>query len=226
MGSGGFAPGPWHRPLPHLLDATDIAVVLPDGRIFYCHDSEDPIVFDPVTGAKSEPAGSGTEQGCTNTTLLEDGRVIGIGGQAGGDFRNATQWVKAWSPTLGWSRLADLLQPTGRWYPGLARLADGDLLVMGGGTRPNAERTDTCEIFDQTSGTWSDQRPNHHGENIRPAAWGRRSSFRRADCCTPAKCCAPGAAPSCTIRSPAPGARPAASSRRTAAGPVTPTTAW
>ncbi len=139
---------------PTTLDATDVSILLPDGRVFYCHDTQDPIVFDPVTGVVQFPAGSGSEQGCTNLTLLDDGSVIQVGGQAGANFRNATRMVKRWSPALGWSRLQDLLHPTGRWYPGLARLADGRLLVMGGGTAPNAARTNTCEVFDPRTGQW------------------------------------------------------------------------
>jgi hypothetical protein len=140
--------------LPETLDATDIAILLPDGRILYCHDTLDPIVFDPVTSQKTLPASSNLEQGCMNVTLLEDGSAILIGGQDSGNFRDATRMVKTWSAANGWRRIADLLHTRGRWYPGLARLADGDLLVIGGGQRPDASRTNTCEIFDQLAGAW------------------------------------------------------------------------
>ncbi len=140
--------------LPHTLDATDIAILLADGRIFYCHDTLDPIVFDPGTGQKTLPASSRLEQGCMNVTLLDDGSVILVGGQDSGNFRDATRMVKTWSPAAGWRRIADLLHARGRWYPGLARLADGDLLVIGGGQRPDASRTNTCEVLDQLTGGW------------------------------------------------------------------------
>ncbi|MEE9213051.1 MAG: carboxypeptidase-like regulatory domain-containing protein, partial [Phycisphaeraceae bacterium] len=39
--------------LPELLDATDIGILLADGTIFYCHDTVDPIRFDPLTGEKT-----------------------------------------------------------------------------------------------------------------------------------------------------------------------------
>lgn len=154
-------PGEWNvigNTLPETLDATDIGVLLPDGRLFYCHDTTDPIVFDPVTGQKSFPAASGSEQGCMHGTLLEDGRVILVGGQDGAapsQFQNATRRVKAWSAQLGWQGLPWLLNSTGRWYPGLARLNDGRLLIMGGGTAPSAVRTPTCELFDPATNTWS-----------------------------------------------------------------------
>lgn len=154
-------PGGWSvigNTLPETLDATDIGVLLPDGRIFYCHDTTDPIVFDPATGQKSFPGPSGSEQGCMHGTLLEDGRAILVGGQNGASpasFTNATRRVKAWSPATGWQNLPFLLNPTGRWYPGLARLRDGRLLVMGGGTQPAAVRTPTCEVYDPASNGWS-----------------------------------------------------------------------
>lgn len=144
--------------LPEVLDATDIGVLRPDGTIFYCHDTSDPIVLDPRTGAKNLPVSSGSEQGCMNGTLLEDGSVLLAGGQDGsspGSFRDAISWVKEFHLDQTWTQLGDMLAPTGRWYPGLARLADGRLLVMGGGTAPSAARTDTCEIYDPSTGAWS-----------------------------------------------------------------------
>lgn len=145
--------------LPELFDATDIGVLRPDGTVFYCHDTVDPIAFDPVTGTKSLPAGSGAEQGCMNGTLLNDGRIIMVGGQntsAPADFRNAVPWVKSYdSVTNQWQGMNWLQFSDGRWYPGLARLADGSLLVMGGGTSPNAARTATCELFDPIAESWS-----------------------------------------------------------------------
>ena len=153
---------------PEVLDATDIAVLLPSGQIFYCHDTEDPILFDPVTGMKSSPSGSNLESGCMNGSLLPDGDVIFVGGQDGdqpGDFVLAVPWVKrfAWA-TDSWQQLADLQHGLGRWYPGMTRLADGSFLVMGGGQCCNAARTDTAERFDLVTQTWS-----YTGSMLNPA---------------------------------------------------------
>ncbi len=153
---------------PEVLDATDIAVLLPGGEIFYCHDTDDPIMFDPVTGTKSFPSGSNLESGCMNGSLLPDGTVIFAGGQDGdapGEFVNAVRWVKKYAPASdAWEQLADLQHPLGRWYPGMARLADGSFLVMGGGQCCNAARTATAERFDLTSETWS-----YTGSMLNPA---------------------------------------------------------
>ena len=164
-------PGAWGvvgNTSPEVLDATDIAVLLPGGEIFYCHDTEDPILFDPVTGAKSFPSGSSLPSGCMNGSLLPDGTVIFAGGQDGdgpGDFVNAVPWVKRFVPPADvWEQLADLQHAPGRWYPGMTRLADGSLLVMGGGQCCDAARTDTAERFDLVTQTWT-----YTGSMVNPA---------------------------------------------------------
>ncbi len=155
-------PGQWAiigSTAPEFLDASDIGILLPDGQIFYCHDTTDPILFDPATGNRSFPSGSPSHQGCQNASLTSDGQIIMMGGQSPanpGAFTNAVPWTKKWNPTSEtWQLLADLQHNVGRWYPGLARLADGSFLVMGGGQCCDASRTDTCERFDPATETWS-----------------------------------------------------------------------
>jgi hypothetical protein len=155
-------PGRWDiigTTLPEFFDATDIAILTPQGKVFFCHDTMDPVLFDPISGQKTFPPGSGLPQGCMNASLLPDGRICMAGGQEGsepGNFRLAVPWTKVFHPVLSsWVRVGDFQLGVGRWYPGLVRLADGSFLAMGGGTRPNAERTSTCERFDLSTLTWS-----------------------------------------------------------------------
>ncbi len=139
---------------PENMYATNSASLLPDGRIFYCHDTLEPVLFNPASGAKTFPASSPSQQGCHISTLLPDGRLMFIGGQDSGDFRDAVKTVKAFDAVAGtWQLLPDLIEE--RWYPGLARLGDGRLLVMGGGQRPSAQRTPTCEIYDPRTNIWT-----------------------------------------------------------------------
>jgi len=170
-------PGAWDiigNTSPEVLDATDIAVLLPSGEIFYCHDTIDPILFDPVSGTKSFPSGSAQPSGCMNGSLLPDGTVLFAGGQDGsspGDFVNAVAWVKRFVPASdAWQLLADLQHSPGRWYPGMARLADGSFLVMGGGQCCDAARTDTAERFDLETQTWSYTGSMINPSEFQPAA--------------------------------------------------------
>lgn len=170
-------PGRWDvigSTAPEFLDATDIGVLLADGRIFYCHDTIDPILFNPPTGQSVFPPGSGLAGGCMNGSLLAGGRVLFAGGQEGdepGNFRLAIRWVRTFNPLSGqWIRLSDLRHLSGRWYPGLARLNDGSLLAMGGGTRPNAARTNTCERFNLATQAWSFTGPMLNPTEFPPSA--------------------------------------------------------
>lgn len=86
-------------------------------------------------------------------THLLDGRLLLLGGGTVDDQGNfstgqsAVNKVKAFDPASNtWENWPGLNQA--RWYPGLARLSDGRLLLFGGGQQPNALRTATCEILD------------------------------------------------------------------------------
>lgn len=142
-----------------FFDASDIGMLLANGKVMYCHDTLTPVIFDPLTGVPTQAASSGLPQGCMNVTLLADARALFVGGQPGSDpgsFVNAVRYVKTYTPaTNSWIRHADLLNPTGRWYPGMVRLADGSVMAMGGGTAPNAVRTATCERLSLATMTWS-----------------------------------------------------------------------
>ena len=146
---------------PETFGGTNSGVLMPDGRIIFCHDTQDPVVLDPVSRQKTFPKQSAelahsanSQQGCHNVTHLSDGRILYVGGGTLDDQGNfsagqsAIRAVKAFDPqTETW----ELLSPLGevRWYPGLVRLQDGDLLAFGGGQQPHKLRTETCEIFDR-----------------------------------------------------------------------------
>lgn len=151
-------PGSWAvvgDTAPEEFGGSNSAVLLSTGRLLYCHDTEDPVVYDPASGLCSPGANSGSFQGCSAVTLLEGGAALFIGGQRSFTFTDSTNQVKAFdSATETWDDLGwpDLVLE--RWYPGLARLADGALLTCGGGQRPAAARTDTCELMDPLTFAW------------------------------------------------------------------------
>lgn len=142
---------------PEFFAGTPSATVLPDGRVLYCHDTQDPVIVDPADGSKSYPSESPSSQGCHMQTVLSDGRVLFVGGQDPedpGSFVNGIPYVKAYDPVAdAWEVWPELNEP--RWYPMLVRLPDETLIACGGGQPPDASRTDTCERLDLATRQWS-----------------------------------------------------------------------
>ena len=141
---------------PERPAGTPSATLMPDGNILFCHDTQDAVIFDPVTGAKSMAAMSPSSQGCHMATTLSDGQLIFVGGQAReepGAFTEAVRTVKLYDPADdSWQVLEDMNEE--RWYPSLIRLPDERLMACGGGQRPDARRTATCELFDPDTRRW------------------------------------------------------------------------
>lgn len=73
---------------PELLDGTGSGTLLPSGEVFFCHDTEDPIVFDPVAALKWFPPTSGSGQGCHIPTLNTDGTLFLAGGTCASHARS------------------------------------------------------------------------------------------------------------------------------------------
>jgi len=142
---------------PEFFIGTPSATVMSDGRVFYCHSTVDPVVFDPISQTKFYPMMGPTTQGCHMQTVLTDGRIIFVGGQNGetpGDFVNGVRRVKIYDPASNtWAPQPDLNQP--RWYPTLIRFPDERLMACGGGQPPNAQRTATCEIWNPATSQWT-----------------------------------------------------------------------
>ncbi len=136
---------------------TPSATVTPDGRVMYCHSTEDALLFDPRSGELEDAMMSPSSQGCHMQTVLTDGRVIFVGGQDPEDpasFVNAVDYVKTYDVAANdWDELPDLNEQ--RWYPTLVRFADERLIACGGGQRPDARRTAACEIFNPATEMWT-----------------------------------------------------------------------
>src|SRR5438445_2589863 len=141
---------------PELLGGSGSGSLLPSGEVFFCHDTEEPIVFDPVSGLKWYPPDSGTAEGCHIVTVNTDGRLFFAGGSMGGNPLDPVVKMSNgyWRGTNGWTYYNDM--NTGRWYPGLVRLPDERLLILGGELNdPGYGRTNGCEIYDPRSNSWT-----------------------------------------------------------------------
>lgn len=155
---------------PELLDGTGSGSLLPSGEIFFCHDTEDPIMFDPVTAQKWYPPDSLTAQGCHTTTLNTDGGMFLVGGSMGGNPQDPVVKIAKsyYRNTNVWARHADMF--VGRWYPGLVRLPDERLLILGGELNdPGYGRTNGCEIYNPRSNSWVATGPFNLPTEIPPA---------------------------------------------------------
>ncbi len=133
---------------------TNSGVLLPDGRLMYCHDTLDPVVLDPVTGSREYPPPSPRLQGCHAVTLRPDGTLIYVGGADVPVYGPGTRQVKTFDPeTFVWTMRSDLNDY--RWYPSMAPLPDGSLLAVGGGGLDNPVRVATSETMHPATLAWT-----------------------------------------------------------------------
>ena len=140
---------------PELLDGTGSGTLLPNGEIFYCHDGIDPVRLNPVTMQKFYPPGSGSAQGCHVTTVLNNQALCMLGGSLGGyPYNPSAKNTKFYFvSTNSWQPKADMNK--GRWYPGIVRLPDERLLIVGGHNADESARTATCEIYNPAANSWT-----------------------------------------------------------------------
>ena len=167
-------PGDWETIMnsPEPLGGTDLGVLMPDGSIYYCHNTKDPFYFLPTENDTSFAKGSLFAQGCVAPALLLNGQVLFAGGTLEEDgYGPATKKVKIFDPvTELWQYQPDMLDA--RWYPSLAPLYDERLLIVGGGdlntSLPNAMRTKTSEVFDPATGITVVTDTVHFGNEVSP----------------------------------------------------------
>ncbi len=114
------------------LGGTNSATQLPDGKIFYCHDTQDPFLFDVTAKTFKRAAKSQKIQGCAAVGLLLDGRVLFVGGAETEVYGPGTRQVMTYNPaTDKWTVETSINDY--RWYPSMVRFPDGELLAIGGG---------------------------------------------------------------------------------------------
>ncbi len=152
-------PGAWTTVIesPEALGGTDLGVLLPDGRTYYCHSTKDPFAFDPTTGDTIPMIGDTKVQGCVAPKLLWNGNIIMAGGTEQEIYGPGTRKIKQYNVfTKTWQALPLMLDY--RWYPSMTQLADGRLLIVGGGGLNNPVRVNTSELYNPLTGVteWAD----------------------------------------------------------------------
>ena len=142
---------------PEPLGGTDLGILLPNGHTYYCHNTKDPFAFNPITGDTLMVAGDIKVQGCVAPKLLWNGNIIMAGGTEQEVYGPGTRKIKQFNlSTQTWQALPNMLDY--RWYPSLTQLADGRLLIVGGGGLNNPVRVKTSELYDPQTGItkWAD----------------------------------------------------------------------
>jgi len=136
---------------PEPLGGTDLGLVLPDGTIYYCHNTKDPFAFDPISNDTMTLPGDTKVQGCVASKLLWNGQVIMAGGTDQEIYGPGSNKVKQYnSSAKNWQILPPMLDY--RWYPSMTQLADGRLLITGGGGLNNPVRVNTTELYNPLTG--------------------------------------------------------------------------
>lgn len=151
------------------LGGTNSAVLLPDGRIFYCHNTQDPILFDPLTNTIERAKKSQKIQGCAATCLLPDGTVIFVGGADQEVYGPGTKQVKTYNPLMDeWQILPQINDD--RWYPTMVQFPGGMLLATGGGGLDNPKRINSSELMDPKTRQWIPTDTSVIGNEVSPVA--------------------------------------------------------
>lgn len=151
----------------HVARFNHVAVALPDGKVLIAGGYLTPgiltatcEIFDPATGLWTMTGSLTTPRQFHRAVALANGKVLvvgglGMNGQGGFATLNSTE---LYDPATGqWSSAGSLA--AARFVPTVTLLADGRVLVAGGGatapTGQNAPTFASAELYDPAANSWS-----------------------------------------------------------------------
>ncbi len=127
---------------------------LPSGKVLIAAGNAYPELYDPATNSMSATGNTplAVTGGFGSLTVLANGQALIVGGVSGATAFSATALYNPATNT--WSASGNL--NVGRYSHQVARLADGNVMVVGGHTVGNSSLNGTlsAEIYNVSSGTW------------------------------------------------------------------------
>ena len=130
------------------------AVLLPSGEVFWWGSfayGGRPEIWNPITNTNIAATQPGYNIFCGGHSLLENGQVLVIGGDAADSTGVAN--ASTYDPVSGnWTFLPDM--NAGRWYPTNTVLPNGDVVVTSGEISPVLGNNPLPQVWQASSGTW------------------------------------------------------------------------
>lgn len=130
------------------------ATILPDGRVFfvsYYAEALQPHIWDPVSNTFSATAPAPYSLFCAGHAEMADGRVFIAGGHIA-DFTGYPH-VQIYDPFKNtFTQTPDM--NSGRWYPTVTSLPNGDVLVVSGDENSNVSVDPLPQVYQVATGTW------------------------------------------------------------------------
>ena len=145
--------------------------LLPNGKVLVVGGDSGGVtaeLYDPVSGTWTATGSLNAPREGFTATLLESGKVLVAGGWASDVWLSSAE---LYDPATGtWSFTGDLVRP--RMFQTATALQDGRVLIAGGWRYDflaDYASVSTAELYDPTTGTWSDAAALHEARSFHTA---------------------------------------------------------
>lgn len=135
------------------------ASVLPDGRVLTWQRNDAVLttqtwIWNPATGGFTSQMNNRASIFCSGHTFLKDGRLFVAGGHVHQDHYGSNALTFLSGST--WSTGPDMgpASTSGRWYPSVTMLRNGDVAVLGGENQGSGDHNRIPQVWQAATNTW------------------------------------------------------------------------